>query len=145
MVVVDANAVIPWVQTKTGYMPEILPHAVIAAPNLIEVLHGGSADYRWPPEQIRDWVLGTGVAIENRLTDGDAVRAAHLILASKARPGPTKSETLSLGDAACIAVAERLDLPILTTDPLFARFAHVDVLDTRTLIGHLRGSCVPSA
>ena len=52
-------------------------------------------------------------AVEPVITK-DAIRAADLIAASKAASSPAGS--LSLGDGLCIAVAERLELPITGGD-----------------------------
>ena len=53
------------------------------------------------------------VAAVEPVTDADAERAAELIVASKASPG---QGSLSLGDGLCIAVAERLALPLAGGD-----------------------------
>ena len=69
------------------------------------------------PDQLRGHLLGIGAAVEP-FTDDDSARAADLLLYSAAHPGP-KDERLSLGDACCIAVAERLRLPIVGDDQLW--------------------------
>ena len=66
------------------------------------------------PEELRDHVVAMGVEVES-FEQADAVRAAELLLYSTEHPGPN-DERLSLGDASCIAVAERLRLPIAGDD-----------------------------
>jgi PIN domain nuclease of toxin-antitoxin system len=62
-------------------------------------------------------IVSMGAHIEPFL-DLDAVRAAELLLFSAAHPGPD-GESLSLGDGQCIAVAERVDLPVVGDDQLW--------------------------
>ncbi len=66
------------------------------------------------PEELHDHVVAIGVEVEP-FKQADTVRAAELLLYSAAHPGP-HDERLSLGDASCIAVAERLGLPIAGDD-----------------------------
>lgn len=47
------------------------------------------------------------------------MRAAELLTHVDANPGP-RGDRLSLGDAQCIAVAERLSLPIAGDDQLWS-------------------------
>ena len=66
------------------------------------------------PEELHDHVVAMGLEVES-FRQGDSVRAAELLLYSLEHPGP-KDERLSLGDAGCIAVPERLQVPISGDD-----------------------------
>jgi PIN domain nuclease of toxin-antitoxin system len=70
------------------------------------------------PDLLRLHLLGIGAAVEP-FTDDDSAQAADLLLYSSAHPGP-EGQRLSLGDACCIAVAERLRLPIVGDDQLWS-------------------------
>jgi len=118
--VLDASAVIAWARRERGAetIARLLPLAVVAAPNLTESLFRARVrGHRMTPDQLRGHLLGIGAAVES-FTDDDSARAADLLLYSAAHPGP-KDERLSLGDACCIAVAERLRLPIVGDDQLW--------------------------
>lgn len=119
-VVLDASAVIAWARRERGAetIARLLPQAVIAAPNLTESLFRARArGHGMTPDQLRSHVLGIGAAVEP-FTDDDTAQAADLLLHSSAHPGP-EGRRLSLGDACCIAVAERLRLPIVGDDQLW--------------------------
>lgn len=60
-------------------------------------------------------VLAMGVTVEP-FQGADVVRAAELIGCSRAEPG----DSLSPSDGLCLAVAERLDLPVAGGDQLWA-------------------------
>jgi ribonuclease VapC len=89
--------------------------AVVPAPNLTEVLYRARwRGHRMSPDELHDHVVAMGLEVES-FKQEDAVRAAELLLFSAEHPGPN-DERLSLGDASCIAVAERLRLPISGDD-----------------------------
>jgi PIN domain nuclease of toxin-antitoxin system len=89
--------------------------AVVPAPNLTEVLHRARRrGHRMSPDELHDHVVAMGLEVES-FKQEDAVRAAELLLFSAEHPGPN-DERLSLGDASCIAAAERLRLPISGDD-----------------------------
>lgn len=64
------------------------------------------------PGLFNTWMV-TGAPIEG-LTDQYAVRASELISGNRLSAGNAGS--LVLGDGLCIAVAERLDLPVTESD-----------------------------
>ncbi|MCX9191621.1 PIN domain nuclease [Carbonactinospora thermoautotrophica] len=116
-IVLDASAVVAWARAEQGadIVGKLLPVAVIPAPNLAEALyiirrhgHGMSR------AELHLHILGMGALIEP-FTEPDALRAAELIDLSRANPA-SGGRTLSLGDAQCVAVAERLGLPVCGDD-----------------------------
>ena len=114
MIVVDASAVIAWLRREPG--AEQVDAAwqdepVISAVNLAEVLskvgeRGG--DVRAAARDLRI----EGLRVE-AYWDEDAVATAELRLA-------TRAQGLSLGDRACLALAGRLGVPVLTADQQWA-------------------------
>lgn len=120
-IVLDASAVIAWTRAERGAatIGRLLPYAVIPAPNLTEALYRSRArGHRMTPDELQSHILVMGAAVED-FTSGDTVRATELLAYSAARPG-SSGDRLSLGDACCIAVAERLGLPIAGDDQLWA-------------------------
>jgi PIN domain nuclease of toxin-antitoxin system len=116
-VVLDASALLAWVQKERGAetVGRLMPVAVVPAPNLTEVLYRARRrGHRMSTEQLCDHVVAMGLEVE-AFEQADAQRAAELLLYSVEHPGPN-DERLSLGDASCIAVAERLRLPISGDD-----------------------------
>lgn len=117
LVVLDASAVLTFVlkAPRTSLIERLLPVGVVPAPNMTEVLHvAPQRGYRNSPENLYLALLDTGVVVEP-FGEDDVVRAAALLTASRANPG-THNRSLSLGDAQCLAVAERLDLPVTGGD-----------------------------
>lgn len=121
-IVLDASAVIDYLLRKDGWetLDKLIPYAVITVANLTEALavieHQGS--------QLRtsDQLAGALADLGARFDTGDpadAVRAAELIAASRSKPVGARKMTLSLGDALCIACAERLNLPLAGADQLW--------------------------
>ena len=120
-VVLDAFAVIAWILRERGAatVDRLLPYAVIPAPNLTESLHvSRDRGHQLSCDQLHARILAVGAEIEP-YTDDDTVRGAELLLYIDAKPGPNAAG-LSLGDAMCIAVAERLGLPIVGDDQLWS-------------------------
>jgi ribonuclease VapC len=68
--------------------------------------------YQGKPSALHSQVLATGLTIEPTIED-DAIRAAELIVTSRTAADRGR---LSLGDGLCIAVAERLSLPVIGGD-----------------------------
>lgn len=91
--------------------------AAISLVNLAEVL-SKLADLGNDPAEARIQLDEVGNAVE-QLTEADCVEVARL------RP-LTRALGLSLADRACIALAMRLDVPVLTADRLWAQ-ADLDV------------------
>ena len=114
MIVLDASAVIAWLRREPG--AEQVDAAfgdepVISAVNFAEVLskvgeRGG--DVRSAARDLRI----EGLRVEP-YGDEDGVVTAEFRL-------PTQAQGLSLGDRACLALARRLGMPVLTADPQWA-------------------------
>ncbi len=120
-VVFDASAVIAWTLNERGAatVDRLLPFAVIPAPNLTEALHiSRRRGHRLTSDQLRARVLAIGAEVEP-FTGDDTVRAAEWLTYIDDNPQPG-GDRLSLGDALCIAVAERLQLPLVGDDGLWS-------------------------
>jgi len=116
-IVLDASALLAWVRNERGAetVGRLMPVAVVPAPNMTEVLHRARIrGHRMTPDELQSHLAAMGLEVES-FRPADTVRAAELLLYSAEHPGPN-DERLSLGDATCIAVAERLRLPISGDD-----------------------------
>jgi len=114
-VILDASAVLAFLLRERGYqtVDKVLSVAVVPASAMVETLYrAAEKGYRQNPADVHDDLLALGVTVEP-VTDADTVRAAELIVTSKQDPAPG---SLSLGDGLCIAVAERLGLPLTGGD-----------------------------
>lgn len=122
-VVIDASALLAWVLRERGAstISMLLPVAVIPAPNLVEVLYRApERGHRMAAADLHAHILDMGVTVEP-LTSADVLRAADLIGDSRARArAEAATSTLALGDGLCLAVAERLALPVTGGDQLWA-------------------------
>lgn len=116
---------------RTLEHPDIEP--VLAGPALTEVIattrrkgNISTGSHIWAA------LAGQGVVIEHP-TAGDLMRAADLIELSDHNPGPVNSKgveaTLSLGDAVILAIAERLDCPVITNDTYWEWMVNQGLLD----------------
>lgn len=133
-VVVDASAVLALVlrEKAAPVVAQVLPYAVLPAPNMTEVLYRAKErGYRNTPQTLHDTLLETGLHVEP-FADEDTVRAAELVAASRAAKTAADDRSLALGDGLCIAVAERLGLPVTGGD------THWGTLDLRTKFYPLR-------
>jgi PIN domain nuclease of toxin-antitoxin system len=119
-VALDASALLAWVLRERGHdtVDKILAFAVIPSSAMVETLyrarergHGQSS------AALHADLLALGLTVES-VADTDTVRAAELISTSKADPDVG---SLSLGDGLCIAVAERLQLPVTGGDRCWAQ------------------------
>lgn len=116
--VLDVSALLAWTLRERGAatVGRLLPVSVVPAPNLAEVLYRApERGHGMDPDELRHHVLAMGVTVEP-FGDADVVRAAELIMHSRATGG----DSLSLGDGLCLAVAERLNLPVTGGDQLWA-------------------------
>ena len=115
----DASAVMVLLHNEEGssaVVDAIADGAIISVVNWAEVLSNVAADGDDPQE------------VASRLSvDGDevviwveALTAADCIQVARLRP-ITKAQGLSLADRACLVLAERLDVPALTTDREWAK------------------------
>ena len=121
-VVVDASALVAWACKERGcdVVDRILEYAVAPSSVIVESLykcrergHGMSL------AELHDSFLVMGVKVE-AVTDEDTVRSAELILQSRSSIAKQDQRTLSLGDGLCLAVAERLNLPVTGGDDHWA-------------------------
>jgi PIN domain nuclease of toxin-antitoxin system len=117
-VVLDASAVLAWVMNESGSgtIDRLLPVACVPASAMVETLYRASErGHGLDAHDLHAALLAMGIRVEP-LIDPDTVRAAELIAGSRRRG---TSGSLSLGDGLCIAVAERLDLPVVGGDHLW--------------------------
>lgn len=117
VVVVDASALLAFLFRERGWqtVETLLRHARVVAPAsvMVETLYRSvERGHGLPMVEIQAALHGLGLTIEP-VTDADTVRAAELILGSRARP---ESGSLSLGDGLCLAVAERLGATVTGGD-----------------------------
>ena len=105
--VLDASAVLAWLQGETGadVVDPFLAQAAISTVNWSEVLQKASQKGRDAGET-SDLLKALGLEIA-ALTEEDASLAAALWL---------HAPSLSLADRCCLALAHRLDVPAVTAD-----------------------------
>ena len=111
-VVLDTSAVLALLQGEPGAetVAAVMANAHLGAANLTEAMtrmyRGMSADAAWTAIE--------GLALHIDPVDADlAIRAAAL-------RGQTRSRGLSLGDRLCLALAQRLGVPVYTADRVWA-------------------------
>lgn len=109
MVVLDASAVLAFVFGERGadVVRPYLPSAMICAPNVVEVITR-FIEKQWAREEATRVFIDLGLLVQP-LDRNLALRAGALWVHGRAR-------ALSLGDRACLALAERERLPALTAD-----------------------------
>lgn len=105
----DASALLALLGREPGWeaVAETIPGAFVCAVNLAEVA-GKLAEHGMPEETVRQVLGGLGL---NVVSFGEEMAVAAGLL----RPR-TSSAGLSLGDRACIALAQAFKLPAFTTD-----------------------------
>jgi ribonuclease VapC len=117
--VLDASAVMALLHDEAGapvVVEAIATGATISAVNWAEVLSNVAADGDDPRE-----VAGRlSVPGEEAVIWVEALTAADCMEIARLRP-VTKAHGLSLADRACLALADRLDVPALTTDREWTR------------------------
>lgn len=121
----DASAILAYLLAEPGgqRIGEELSDAVVAAPNWSELaLHAQRRGVPWPPVAAR--LVAHGLRIE-AMTSTDAEAAARLGVAHAALG-------LSLGDRACLALAQRLDAAAVTADRSWVRVKGAKVVLLRT-------------
>ena len=118
-VVLDASAMLAYLHGEPGAQlvaEAFTDGASIGAANWAEVLSKAAEEGQRPEELVRrleaQGILGRAVEVVP-MTGIDATIIAALRL-------PTRSAGLSLGDRACLALGMRLQLPVLTTDRIWA-------------------------
>ncbi len=114
--VLDASAVLAVLQGEAGadHVVELGSGATVSAVNLSEVV-AKLAEQRLPEATIREALDELDLAVEP--FDRDTAVAAGLL-----RPR-TRDAGLSLADRACLALAERLGLPVVTADRRWAELS----------------------
>lgn len=119
-IVLDASAILTFLQGEKGadVVEDLLPDAAVSANNLAEVV-AKLVDRRVPIDDIEQIIAAFDFTIEDVGKD-DAV-ANGLVRAA------TREAGLSLGDRSCLALAQRLALPVLTTDRAWARLPGLTV------------------
>jgi PIN domain nuclease of toxin-antitoxin system len=120
LAVLDASAFLAYLRDEPGadvVSDAIAEGAAIATANLAEVLSRAAdrgADPQRLARQLAERGLLDGAIDVEPLVAADAVEVARL------RP-LTRDHGLSLGDRACLALAQRLDVPALTADTAWSR------------------------
>jgi ribonuclease VapC len=112
-VVMDASAIVAWLLRERGAatVGRLLRFAVLPAPNVTESIRTARMQgHRMTCDQLFSRLEASSAAIEP-FRGVDASRAAELLAAD-----PRSDARVSLGDAVCIAVAERVQLPIVGDD-----------------------------
>lgn len=133
-VVVDASAVLAYVLQERGWqtVDKILPVAILPLPNLTEVLYRApTKGHAREPGDLFAHLIRLGLRTEP-VEPADAVRAAELIVESEGAATGGSRRALSLGDGLCIAVAERLQLPITGGDQAW------ELLELKTIFHSFR-------
>lgn len=112
--VLDASAYLAMLHGEMGgdLVALVLEHCIMSAVNWAEVAQK-AMEKGVPVEGMRQEVQALGLEILS-FTPEDAERAASL-------REPTRSVGLSLGDRACLALAQRRGIPTLTADRAWGR------------------------
>ena len=112
--VLDASALLAALHNEPGgvEVEARIERATMSSVNWAEVLQRSLAR-QLPVEGLREDLLAVGLAL-SPFTVEDAEASARLW-------PTTRSLGLSLGDRACLALALRLGLPVLTADRVWAR------------------------
>ncbi|WP_353259045.1 type II toxin-antitoxin system VapC family toxin [Prochlorothrix hollandica] len=115
-VVVDASAVLALLNQENGSetIAQLIDDAVISAVNLSEVI-AKLADAEITEEDIKQILSSLNLEVAS-------FNQEQGFVAGMLRPS-TKSIGLSFGDRACLALGISLNLPILTTDRLWANLS----------------------
>jgi ribonuclease VapC len=112
--VLDASALLATLRNEPGgdEVEAWLEGASISTVNLSEVV-AKFAEWDTPLETISEMLSALGFNVEP-FDQAQAERAGELRTV-------TRQLGLSLGDRACLALAEKLDLPVITTDKAWAK------------------------
>ena len=111
--VLDSSAVLAAVREEPGHeqVSAVLSQSVISSVNLAEVL-AKVLERALPLDAHEAALANSGLAVEP-FGPADARASALLYL-------PTRPRGLSFGDRACLALGQRLGLPVLTADRAWA-------------------------
>ena len=107
--IMDSSAILAMLLFEQGSdkVAEVLSHAVLSSVNLAEVI--AKLTQRGLPFSEANRMVRL---LQLQIMPFDEAQA----LASAAMYVPTRPHGLSLGDRACLALAQRLNLPVLTAD-----------------------------
>jgi len=103
---------------EQGYevVDRLLAFSIVPASVLTETLYRSAArGHRRTITELYQALLVVGITVE-AVTETDAVRAGVLIAWSQSQDRDALNRSLSLGDGQCIAVAERVGLPVVGGD-----------------------------
>ncbi|KAB1889447.1 type II toxin-antitoxin system VapC family toxin [Microbacterium oxydans] len=119
MMVVDASALLAFLQGEPGAdrVEEILDDSVIGAANWSEVAQKVRASGA-------DWGIASGLLLSYRLK----VEPVSQRDAEAAAESWRRGSGLSLGDRLCLALARRLDLPVLTANRAWGESERIEQL-----------------
>lgn len=125
-VVLDASAILALVFDEPGAerVTAQLPGAAASAVNIAEA--ASKFGERGMPPKTVEVVIG-GLRLEVHLLDLDAAYKIGTLRQ------PTRAAGLSLGDRACLALAQCLDRPALTTDRAWATVAKAIGVDIQVI------------
>jgi ribonuclease VapC len=125
-VVLDASAVLAVILAEDGadFALQHMTDAHLAAVNMSEAM-AKLIEYKLSAEQARQQID----RLELFIHDFNAEQAQRTAVLR----GSTKQFGLSLGDRACVALGQKLDLPILTSDRRMAEAKSVLGLDIRLI------------
>src|SRR5262245_64098514 len=107
----DASAIVAWLLNERGAstVGRLMQFAVLPAPNVTESIRTArNHGHLMTSDQLYSRLEASCAVVEPFL-DVDAPRAADLLLFADRQA----NAELSLGDALCIAMAERLQLPLV--------------------------------
>ena len=123
-VVLDSSAVIAWLRREPGWdvVDQALGDGIVVSPCMSEVLYSSiTAGYAGSINELYESLLLTGLVVEP-VMDRDCVRSAALVALSRGQSRAQGRPSLSLADAMCMAVAERLGFPVVSGDRHWADF-----------------------
>jgi ribonuclease VapC len=116
--VLDSSAVLAWLQQEPGHerVGGLLAGAVVTAANWAEILQK-ARQHGADPHEVGVLLRSLGLEVVDVIQE-DGERAASIW---------KKRFSLSLGDRLCLAVAVRLELPVVTSDALWKKASIEDV------------------
>jgi PIN domain nuclease of toxin-antitoxin system len=119
-VVLDSSAVLALLANEPGtdMVEATLPGALLSAVNLAEIV-AKLCERGMPAQEATSLIYSIGVEVAEFDAD-QATRSAELRVS-------TRSAGLSLGDRACLALAQVRGLPVLTADTAWAQLNHPDI------------------
>lgn len=119
-VVLDSSAVLALLASEPGadVVEAALPGALLSTVNLAEIV-AKLCERGMPAEEATSLIYSIGVEV----AEFDAEQATR----SGALRVSTRGAGLSLGDRACLALAQMRRLPVLTADTAWGQLKHLDI------------------